>query len=293
MGAAAAAAMAHYKVNVEQGMVAEGGAVDAGAMLSEIMADRDPAKHRPSDVEKVYPIGKDELKQLFPAGISGALHLLIFGTRSRVPQSKRRGDDWWHVTLKDSPGIVIRREAMEIINALFNASRAGTLKGDAKIATPGFLIDGAPGTGKSTIINHVVHWAVKTGEWIVLYVPHASDLVTGKGFYAREGEKGEIILQPALAIKYLGYFLQMNQGKLSEVQVQFESKEVDVASAIKQLTEMSVVEREEKAMGLFESVRSPHVLKKLAYACCSPPYLAPHTTSTLTDSFCIQKIISC
>jgi hypothetical protein len=256
MGAAAAAAMAHYKVRADDSVVMEGGAGDAGVQLSEVLADSDPAKHRPSDVEKVYPIQKEELKELFPGGISGAMHLILFGTRSRLPQSKRRGDDWWHIVLKDSPGIVIRREALEITKLLFNASRHGVVKADPKIVTPGYLIDGAPGTGKSTILNHVVHWAVKTGDWLVIYVPHASDLVTGKGFYEREGENGEIILQPAYAVKYLGYFLKMNAEKLSQLTVQFESKEVDIATAITELTGMPLVDREQRAMGLFESVRS-------------------------------------
>jgi len=229
------------------------------ADVVDMLADSNPAMHRPGDAGKVFQLDKAELKELFPAGIAGAWHLLLFGTRSRMPQHLRRADDWWNLCLKDTPGMVIRQEASHIMSALSCAARENTLKGEPSVDTPGFLIDGAPGTGKSAVLNHVAHWAMKTGEWIVVWVPHASDLVTGKGMFAREhldeeAQRGEIIVQPSYAVKLLSEMVKMNRDKLSQVMVEDEGERVSITDAVAALEDLLLLPREAKAMSVLEKV---------------------------------------
>jgi len=229
------------------------------ADVVDMLADANPAMHRPGDAGKVYQLDKAELKELFPAGIAGAWHLLLFGSRSRMPQHLRRADDWWNLCLKDTPGMVIRKEASHIMSALSCVARTNTLKGEPRVDTPGFLIDGAPGTGKSAVLNHVAHWAMKTGEWIVVWVPHASDLVTGKGLYAREHldeetKRGEIIVQPSYAIRLLSDLVKMNKAKLSELTIDEEGAKVFIRDAIAEFEELHLQQREAKATPLLEKV---------------------------------------
>lgn len=292
-----AAAVVHQRAaaRVEQEVVADdedegalsgmvgggGGEVEAMQELKDMLADPNPANHRPGDVGKVFQLDKQELKELFPQGISGAMHLILFGTRSNLPQNLRRGDDWWNVILKDNPGLIIRKESAKLMSALYCAAKTNTLKGDPYIPTPGFLIDGARGTGKSTVLNHVVHWAVKTGDWIVVYVPHASDLVSGKGFYERSGEHGEFILQPAYALKYLGHMLETNRDKFSDLQM----GDTDMASAIQILMEKTLQERESDAMRVFEEVC-------WLSACSSHIFLGPFSQVLLALFLFVAKLAS-
>ena len=184
------------------GAVKEEGRVDM-SVIRDIVADPNPAKHRPGDAGKVFQLDKKELKQLFPNGIAGAFHLLFYGTRSALPQKYRRIDDWWNVTLKETPGMIIRKEASHIMSALHCIARTNSKKGgEPTVNTPGFLIDGPPGSGKSTVLNHIAHWAVKTGEWIVIWVPHASDLVSNKGQHPPP-----IPFLPILALSPLSHLL--------------------------------------------------------------------------------------
>lgn len=232
------------------------------AKLAEILASPNPAEHRPGDAGKVFRLDKEELKNLFPRGISGAWHLLLFGSRTKLPQPYRRNDEWYNVILKQHPAMIIRKEASHIMSALSCVSRQGLkTNGVNKMNTPGFLIDGAPGTGKSAILNHVAHWAMKTGEWIVIWVPHASDLVSGLGFYTRTGGRGEFIGQPQYAIEYISNILEMNMDKIKGLEIdeddKFPGKKVCVVEAIQRMLELPQPIKEEQAMGMFEKVPAP------------------------------------
>eukprot|EP00961_Rhodomonas_salina_P026453 357103-Rhodomonas_salina.1 len=97
----------------------------------------------------------------------------------------------------------------------------------------GYLLDGASGVGKSTVLNHVVHWARSSGDWLVVFVPQASRLVSGLGFYARgdpepEGE-GKIILQPSFALEFLSTLVEANKEKLTKLPFQKKASTIEAA----------------------------------------------------------------
>ncbi|KAI9890457.1 MAG: 37S ribosomal protein S23 mitochondrial [Vezdaea aestivalis] len=70
--------------------------------------------------------------------------------------------------------VLVRREAMDIVKILPSVSESkGTFKG---------LISGERGTGKSTILAHVMAAALTKG-WIVISVPQCNDLVLNNSAY--------------------------------------------------------------------------------------------------------------
>jgi len=104
------------------------------------------------------------------------------------------------------------------------------------------------------VLNHIAHWAVKTGEWIVIWVPHASDLVSNKGFFTRSGDNGEYIAQPQFTIEYMKNMLDMNGDKVSEIQVEFDGGKMAFHAALTALMELPQVKREEGAVPLFDQL---------------------------------------
>lgn len=133
----------------------------------------------------------------------------------------------------------------------------GVKGGKPGISNPGLLLDGPPGTGKSTILNHCVHWARSRGDWIVVFVPSASYYVEGNGFFQREGENGEKILQASFAQELLEQMMQTNADKLAELPAEDFLKRdgaATVAEAIKQLSAKNIVQREAEAMRVFDGV---------------------------------------
>jgi hypothetical protein len=220
-----------------------------------VLADSDPKNHRPGDEGKIFKLSKDELKKIFPESLAGGLQKILFG-RARPPPVKFR-PHWMEMVLKEHPGIVVRKQAVQIMSSLHCWAIEGVKGGKPGISNPGLLLDGPPGTGKSTILNHCVHWARSRGDWIVVFVPSASYYVEGNGFFQREGENGEKILQASFAQELLEQMMQTNADKLAELPAEDFLKRdgaATVAEAIKQLSAKNIVQREAEAMRVFDGV---------------------------------------
>jgi len=219
------------------------------------MADADPSMHRTSDAGKVFRLYKEALKEKMPEGLCGLMHQIMFGPRREyVPAAREK---WWDMMLKNKPGYLIRKQSVELISALNKYSQQGTLTGKPAMSSHGFLLDGAPGTGKSMILNHVVHWARATGQWLVVFVPAAGHLTQGFGFYERgENAAGEdTILQPAYAQTILEQMLLSNEDKLKKIEVALPAGATSsAADAIAALLEMKMEEREEAAVDTLVAV---------------------------------------
>mmetsp|Transcript_52796 Transcript_52796/g.125685 ORF Transcript_52796/g.125685 Transcript_52796/m.125685 type:complete len:518 (+) Transcript_52796:27-1580(+) len=245
---------------------AEAPAEDAEAVAGPggfTMADADPSTHHRPDAGKVYPLHKEALKEIMPEGLGGLMHRIMFGSRNE--HKKIYDDKWCDMILKNKPGMLIRKQSVELITALLAMSHEGVKSGKPAIWSSGFLLDGPPGSGKSMILNHVVHWARARGDWIVVFIPEASHLCIGYGFYQR-GETAEglpTILQPAYAQKILEQILHANEEKLKEIEVVApqpeeseggEPEKRPVAEVIAALLKMPMIGREELSVNTLVAV---------------------------------------
>lgn len=220
---------------------------------SGIMADADPRNHRPTDVGKVYPFPKKTAEKVFPEGLAGLMHKILFGLTRRRHGPDKNSNRWFESVLKEQPGVLIRKEAAHIISALYCLSKTGTVKGSPHMPTPGILIDGPPGVGKSMIVNHCVHWARSTGEWLVVFLPEPSRLMLGYGLFQRgEGdEAGGTILQPEFAEDILKHFQAANQDKLAKIPYPGGG---NCAEAIEALFALTASAKEKSAVGVVVNV---------------------------------------
>ena len=185
---------------------------------SGIMADADPRTHRPGDVGRVYPLPKQTVEDVFPEGLAGLMHKMLFGLTRRRHGPEKNSNRWYESVLKEQPGVLIRKQAMQIISALYCLSKTGVQRGEPHMPSPGFLLDGPPGTGKSMIINHCVHWARATGDWIVVFLPEPSRLLMGYGLFQRgEGADAHKIYQPEFAEGIIKHIHAANAAKLREI----------------------------------------------------------------------------
>eukprot|EP00960_Hanusia_phi_P070386 767299-Hanusia_phi.AAC.3 len=183
----------------------------------DVVADSNPLNHQMSDIGRVYPFDKKGILQVMPEGLAGYLHKILYGKRRRHPPPVAVRY-WYDKILKDKPGILIRKETMKIIAALRALAKSGVPKGSPQIVTPGFLLDGSPGIGKSTIINHCVHWARSSKEWIVVFIPEASRIVRGGGRYERsDDELGGTIYQPEFGKEILQHVITAHRDMLQQL----------------------------------------------------------------------------
>jgi Mitochondrial ribosomal death-associated protein 3 len=94
------------------------------------------------------------MRTYFPEGVAGFL--------------KHEFD---YAALRDNRAIMHREPARSIIGHLKRFS------GGDPSAQRAFLIRGERGTGKSSALNHVVHYA-RTNGWVVVFMPKVSHFVT-------------------------------------------------------------------------------------------------------------------
>jgi len=215
----------------------------------DVVADSNPFNHQVSDVGRVYPFDKKGILKVIPEGLAGYLHKILYGKRRRNPPPVPVRA-WYDRVLKEKPGIVIRKESMQIISALKSLAKSGIPKGNPHIVTPGFLLDGVPGIGKSAIINHCVHWARASKEWIVVFIPEGSRLVRGLGKFERGGdddELGSIIVQPEFGKEILQHLIAAHRPMLDELPLK-EDANVKCSEAIDKALASKVARDSVKAL---------------------------------------------
>jgi len=77
-------------------------------------------------------------------------------------------------TLK-TPALMVRRPGLELRDELFRMQQERLLA-----TSPGFIVNGPRGCGKSYVLNYVVA-AAQQADWLVLNIPRASDWTLGLG----------------------------------------------------------------------------------------------------------------
>jgi predicted AAA+ superfamily ATPase len=97
-----------------------------------------------------YKLSEADMRTYFPEGVAGFL--------------KHEFD---YAALRDNRAIMHREPARSIIGQLKRFTA-----GDPS-AQRAFLIRGERGTGKSSALNHVVHYA-RTNGWVVVFMPKVS-----------------------------------------------------------------------------------------------------------------------
>jgi len=154
-------------------------------------------EERPSivDVGRYERYTREELMELMPEGLAGELPRDIFLMPSRTRDI----------------GIMYRKATHEIITQLAMFSDRNS------IPKTGWLLEGKRGSGKSAILNHVVAWARKQGNWIVLFEPFGSRF--GKEIAEIKKSSCGMYIQNELAKQMLERFVQYNKPLLDEVTV--------------------------------------------------------------------------
>jgi len=154
------------------------------------------AKTSVSDIGRFERYSRDDLMELLPEGLAGELSRDIFLMPSRTRDI----------------GIMYRKATHEIINQLDSTSRSSDC-----IPKSGWLLEGKRGTGKSSIMNSVVAWARKQGNWIVIFEPLGSRF--GKEIAEITRSSTGVYIQNELAKEFIERFLQANKSLLGELQV--------------------------------------------------------------------------
>lgn len=149
------------------------------------------------DVGRYERFSRDELVDIMPEGLAGELARDIF-----LMPSKTR-----------DIGIMYRKATDEI---LYQMKALGAGK---SIQKKGWLLEGKRGTGKSCIMNAVVAWARKQGDWIVMFEPLGSRF--GKEIAEIKKSNCGIYIQNQLAKEFLERFVMFNKTLLEQVKVDF------------------------------------------------------------------------
>ena len=113
--------------------------------------------------------------------------------------------------------VLKRAPALRIVDALANFSP------EAPVTERLFVLssDGSRGTGKTTALLHVVHWARANG-WVVMHVPRGRDIGTG-GLYVKPcADEPGTFDQPHLARDLLQALMAVHQSQLAALDIQNE-----------------------------------------------------------------------
>lgn len=194
------------------------------------------------DTGRFARFSREELMELLPEGVAGEFSRDIF----LIPSRSR------------DVGLMYRKTTHELLTQLSLMS-AGT-----SIPKRGWLLEGKRGTGKSSILNHVVAWA-RQRDWIVMFEPLGSRF--GKEIADISRSSCGVYIQNSLAKEFLERFLSFNKNLLSQVPVDLavygrsgiDSSPIETIERVYlPLIEKAVAE---KKMSLAESVRETHRLR--------------------------------
>eukprot|EP00824_Muranothrix_gubernata_P024422 TRINITY_DN7142_c0_g1_i1.p1 TRINITY_DN7142_c0_g1~~TRINITY_DN7142_c0_g1_i1.p1 ORF type:complete len:440 (+),score=66.19 TRINITY_DN7142_c0_g1_i1:22-1341(+) len=167
-------------------------------------ASEDPRDHTYADVGKFYEVSDEDLETYFKEGICGELY------------------KQWRSFSGRSQAILIRPQALEIIECLRKSLING--RGDSRDHLGGhpIVLDGPRGCGKSCVLNHVIHFARKEG-WLVVSIPSARDVFTHYRDNYREDSVHEDYSGcwdiPPSADEFLDLMLVENEDTLKEIPV--------------------------------------------------------------------------
>jgi small subunit ribosomal protein S29 len=151
-----------------------------------------------SDVGRYMRFARNELLEILPEGLAGELPRDVFLMPSRTRDI----------------GIMYRKTTHEILSQL------RLLEGRKSIPKAGWLLEGKRGAGKSAILNTIVAWARRRGNWIVLFEPLGSRF--GKEIASISRSSCGIYIQSELAKQLLERFLSFNTALLEEIPVNLE-----------------------------------------------------------------------
>jgi small subunit ribosomal protein S29 len=209
-----------------------------------------------ADVGRFLRFSREELLNLLPEGLAGELPRDIFLMPSRTRDI----------------GIMYRKTTNEIITQL------RLMEGLKSIPKSGWLLEGKRGTGKSSILNTVVAWARKQGNWIVLFEPLGSRF--GKEIATITKSSCGVYIQNELAKQFLERFMAFNRGLLEELPVNqdfygrvgIDSSQIEtiervylplIEQAVNQKTGISLDERIREISRLRKSLVLPSVKSQL------------------------------
>ena len=148
-----------------------------------------------SDTGRYQRFSRDELVDLMPEGLAGELarDIILMPSRTR------------------DIGIMYRKATHEILWQL------GQMEGSKSFLKRGWLLEGKRGTGKSCVLNAVVAWARRQGNWIVMFEPLGSRF--GKEIAEIKRSNCGIYIQNQLAKELLERFIMFNKALLEKVSV--------------------------------------------------------------------------
>jgi small subunit ribosomal protein S29 len=198
-----------------------------------------------SAVSRFQRYSREELMNLLPEGLAGELPRDIFLMPSRTRDI----------------GIMYRKITNEVINQLT------LLESQKSMNKSGWLLEGKRGVGKSSVLNSVVSWARKQGNWIVLFEPFGSRF--GKEIANIKRSSCGVYLQNELSRQLLERFIVSNRGLLEEVPINqafygrlgIDSSQVETIERVYlPLIEKAVAEK--KDLTLSERVREVNRLRR-------------------------------
>lgn len=154
-------------------------------------SESDPAQHTEDHEAQFYSIPSSQVRSIFPHGLPPRFQL----------QCK---------TFNET-SLMVRRPAIELISYL--------KKTDFSRPVARYVLYGKPGTGKSLILCHVLHYCHSQG-WLIVHLPDAHLLVKNCKELMMSSYNTQRYDQPLEASFWLKHFKASNEPFLSQIRTQ-------------------------------------------------------------------------